>query len=191
MREVLNSKVRLWLVVIPSVSLFLFYFNIIDQPLIRSLTYTVTSLAFLALGLGKYAWKWVYFSWLKENLCPDFNGRWIGKISSNYNDGTVVSFPIEIEADFFSIKMKANTTVGRTYADYCRIVRTKDDKFELLYMFEGHNNTQTETDTSYYDGAARVIVDDVKTMRMSGLFWTNRCWNKKENTAGTISFEKE
>ncbi|MEZ8382758.1 hypothetical protein AB6C98_03435 [Vibrio splendidus] len=190
MWQVLNPKIRLWIVVVPSVAVFLAFWYWAEQPLIRSISYTVTTLALMAWLMGKYVWKLIYFDWLKQNICPDFNGKWQGKISSNYNGGTEVTFPIEIEADFFSIKMKANTTVGRTYADYCRVVRTKDSKFELLYMFEGHNTKQTETDTSFYDGAARVLVEDIKTMSMSGLFWTNRCWNKGDNTAGRIAFEK-
>ncbi|HHF3034768.1 hypothetical protein ACPV4W_17045 [Vibrio diabolicus] len=190
MWDIINPKIRLWITIGASIAVFVFYSSFLDQEVIRAISSTVTTLAFLAWVIGKYAWRYIYIDILKKKLCPDFNGRWMGKISSNYAGGTEVSFPIEIEADFFKIRMKANTTVGRTYADYCRVVRTKDDKFELSYIFEGHNKTQTDTDTSYYDGAAKVIVDDIKTMKMSGLFWTNRCWNKGENTAGRIEFEK-
>ncbi len=187
---IINLKMKVWIIVIPTLALFLMYSVCFGQDYLSAASSTVSTLTILAWFFGKYAWRYFYIDFMKKHICPDFNGRWVGKISSNYAGGTEVSFPIEIEADFFKIRMKANTTVGRTYADYCRVIRTQDDSFELIYVFEGHNKTQTGTDTAYYDGAARVTVDDISTMKMSGLFWTNRCWNQNKNTAGRIDFEK-
>lgn len=102
-----------------------------------------------------------------------------------------MEFPITFEADFFSIKMKAKTTIGNTHSNYCRVIRNPDDSFQLEYMFQGKNHSPSQTDTVYYEGAASLRVEDIKTMRMKGVFWTNRCWQNRLNTAGSIELKKQ
>jgi hypothetical protein len=190
MWDLFPSKIKYGLPAVIAILIYLFCNQFLEQPLIRSISYTITAITLLAWLLGKYLWKFVYFDFLKNNFCPNFNGKWIGKIESNFNGGTTVEFPITIEADFFSIKMKGNTTVGRTYANYCKVIRTDDDCFELEYMFKGNNDTPSETDTSFYEGAARLRVIDISTMSMKGVFWTNRCWQNGKNTAGALELNK-
>jgi len=191
MWDLFPSKVKYGLPAVIAILIYLFCNQYLEQPLIRSISYTITAVTILAWLLGKYLWKFVYIDFFKNKFCPDFNGKWLGTIESNFDGGTTVQFPITIEADFFSIRMKGNTTVGRTYANYCKVIRTDDDCFELEYMFKGMNDTPSETDTSFYEGAARLRVVDVSTMDMKGVFWTNRCWQKGKNTAGVLELKKE
>jgi|GEM_PF-3173590 len=175
-----------------AVSLFLYfiYSECVDLPFLKAFSYTITSLTFLAWLFGKYLWKYCYLDYFKEHFCPNFNGEWIASVSSNYNGNTVVQFPIKIEADFFSIKMRGDTTIGRSYAPYCRVMRAEDDSFELLYMFKVTNDIPSDSDTNFYEGAARLRVIDIKTMSMRGVFWTNRCWQNRKNTAGVITLSR-
>ncbi|WP_262016639.1 hypothetical protein [Serratia liquefaciens] len=191
MWELLPSKIKYGVPTAISIIAYLFFSQYIEQPVLRSISYTITTITVLAWVFGKYLWKYIYIDYLKHNFCPDFNGKWIGKIDSNYAGGTKIVFPIEIRADFFSITMKGNTTIGRTYSNYCKVVRTEDNCFELVYMFKVINDTPSETDTNFYEGAARLRVIDITTMSMKGVFWTNRCWQNGKNTAGIIEFSKE
>lgn len=191
MWDIFPSNVKYGLSAVTTILLYLFFNQCLEQPLIRSISYTITAITILAWIFGKFLWKYVYIDFFKNKFCPDFNGKWLGTIESNFNGGTSVQFPITIEADFFSIRMKGNTTVGRTYANYCKVIRTDDDCFELEYMFKGMNDTPSETDTSSYEGAARLRVVDVQTMEMKGVFWTNRCWQNGKNTAGVLELKKK
>ena len=191
MWELFPSKIKYTLSVIAMVFLFLFFNNLIGLSFFSSISSTVTILTFISWLFGKYLWKYVYIDFFKNKFCPDFNGEWVGNIESNFNGGTSVEFPISIEADFFSIKMKAKTTIGRTYGNYCRVLRAEDDSFELEYMFKGYNDTPSETDAPFYEGAARLRVIDISTMEMKGVFWTNRCWHQGRNTAGIIRLTKK
>lgn len=191
MWELLPSKIKYGIPAGVSILVFLIFSECLNQPFFRSISYTITTITILAWILGKHLWKYVYIGYLKRKFCPNFNGVWEGEIESNYNEGTKVKFPIEIEADFFSIKMKGNTTIGRSYSNYCKVIRTEDDCFELQYMFKVINDTPSSTDTSFYEGAARLRVTNIETMSMKGVFWTNRCWQNGQNTAGIISMAKK
>ncbi|MBY5984246.1 hypothetical protein KUW18_09095 [Halomonas sp. DP5Y7-2] len=184
-------KIRYGVPAVVAIAVFLAFNELLDKPLLNSISYTVTAITFLAWLFGKHLWRYVYIDYLKNRFCPDFNGKWVGKVESNFGGGKRIEFPVEIEADFFSIKMKGKTTVGRTYANYCKVVRAEDGCFELEYMFKGFNDTPSETDDSYYEGAARLRVMDISTMHMTGVFWTNRCWQNGRNTAGVIELFKE
>ncbi|HGW1961323.1 TPA: hypothetical protein ACNPVV_004040, partial [Escherichia coli] len=122
---------------------------------------------------------------------PDFNGTWTATIKSNFSPNTQVEFPLKIEANFFSVKMTGNTTIGRTYTNLCKIVRAEDDSFELVYMFRVMNDSPSDSDAVFYEGAARLRVVDIDSMQMIGVFWTNRCWQNNLNTAGSITLTKQ
>jgi len=191
MWSLLPSKVKYGVPTAIAIILYLAFDNYTNSSFMSSVSYSVTTVSFLAWLFGKHLWKYLYTDFLKRKFCPDFNGKWKGRIESNYGGGTTIDFPIEIEANFFSVEMRGKTTIGRTYANYCRITRTEDGCFELEYMFKGINDTPSETDDSFYEGAARLRVMDVSTMYMKGVFWTNRCWQNGKNTAGVIELFKE
>lgn len=191
MWELFPSKVKYGIASVPSIALYFIFTQYFKLPITQSVSYTITAITFLALVVGKYAWKPFYVGYFQENFCPNFNGTWICKVESNFDGGKIVEFPITFEADFFSIKMKAKTTIGNTHSNYCRVIRNPDDSFQLEYMFQGKNHSPSQTDTVYYEGAASLRVEDIKTMRMKGVFWTNRCWQNRLNTAGSIELKKQ
>ena len=146
MWELVPSKYRMMIIVTSIVSVFLIYYMTLGSSLLRSMSYSVTTITILAFLIGKYCWKWFYFDVFKKQLCPDFNGVWEVFVESNFGNGTKVRVPVQIEADFFKIRMKTKTTVGRTYSNYCRVIRTEDEQFELEYMFIGKNDNPSEGD---------------------------------------------
>ncbi|MEC3909438.1 hypothetical protein U5A82_02800 [Sphingobium sp. CR2-8] len=59
----------------------------------------------------------------------------------------------------------------------------------IAYFFKQRNQTDEWSDASEFDGAAKVEYDE-ETGQLSGLFWTNRVWQRAMNTAGTITFTR-
>ncbi|QET61108.1 hypothetical protein FOB75_09395 [Vibrio parahaemolyticus] len=191
MWELFPTKIKFGLSAIASISIFYLVNQVFFVTLATAFSYTLTIITFLAWLFGKFLWKPFYCAYFQKKFCPNFNGTWNCRVASNYEEGKVVEFPLSIEADFFSIKMKATTSIGNSFSNYCRVIRNPDDSFQLEYIFQAKNHSPTETDTVFYEGAASLRVEDVDTMKMEGVFWTNRCWHKKMNTAGKIELVKK
>lgn len=191
MWELMPSKVKYGLSIGISILIYLIYKEHYNFPFARSISFTISTVTILAWLFGKYFWKFFYFGFFKRNFCPDFNGTWMASIKSNFSPNAHVEFPLKIEADFFSIRMTGNTTIGRTYTNLCKIVRAEDDCFELVYMFRVMNDSPSDSDAAFYEGAARLRVVDINSMQMKGVFWTNRCWQNNLNTAGSITLTKQ
>lgn len=190
MWELMPAKVKYGLPIAISILIYIGLSKGLGMPLARSISFTISSVTILAFVFGKYLWKYFYFDFFKHKFCPDFNGTWTASIKSNFSPDTQVEFPLHIEADFFSIKMTGNTTIGRTYTNLCKIVRAEDNSFELVYMFKVMNDSPSASDGMFYEGAARLRVIDINSMQMKGVFWTNRCWQNNLNTAGSITLTK-
>ncbi len=191
MWELVPPKAKYGLSIVFSIFFFLMYMEAFKFTFTKSISFTISTITILAWLFGKHLWKYVYIKFLERNFCPNFNGTWMASIESNFSPNTYVEFPLTIEADFFSIKMKGNTTIGRTYTNLCKIVRAEDDSFELVYMFRVMNDSPSDSDAVFYEGAARLRVIDIDTMQMKGVFWTNRCWQNNLNTAGSITLTRQ
>lgn len=191
MWELMPPKVKYGLSIGISILIYLMYKELFNFPFAKSISYTISTVTVLAWLFGKYLWRFFYFGVFRRNFCPDFNGTWTACIKSNFSPGAHVEFPLEIKADFFSVKMTGNTTIGRTYTNLCKIVRAEDDSFELVYMFRVMNDSPSDSDAVFYEGAARLRVVDINTMQMKGVFWTNRCWQNNLNTAGSITLTRQ
>lgn len=191
MWELMPPKAKYGLSIGISILIFLMYKECFKFPFARSISFTISTITILAWLFGKYLWKYIYFGIFKRNFCPDFNGTWTATIKSNFSPNTQIEFPLKIEANFFSVKMTGNTTIGRTYTNLCKIVRAEDDSFELVYMFRVMNDSPSDSDAVFYEGAARLRVVDIDSMQMIGVFWTNRCWQNNLNTAGSITLTKQ
>lgn len=190
MWEVVHSKIKYAIAVIVSaLCFFLFYYGV-EYSFFRSIVSAISLVTFLAFVIGKYLWKYLYFDALNKYLCPDLNGKWSAKIKSNFADGTDVVIPIKIEADFFSVRMFADTSFGQSEANYCRIFKSESDRFQLEYMFQVRNDSAGKGDAQFYEGAARLTLNDADNQLWKGVYWTNRCWNEGKNTAGEIELSK-
>lgn len=68
---------------------------------------------------------------------------------------------------------------------------SRDGSFYLSYIFEAVVDHPKETDQSKFDGAARLHVRfETDGIKLVGVYWTNRGWQKQEQTAGTIKLER-
>lgn len=186
MWQVFSSKIRYGVAVALSCILFVLFNLVLEWGVIRSISFTITAVTLISLLLGKYLWRYVYFDFISKRFCPDLNGSWNAKIYSNYGGGTIVTVPMTINADLFSIRMKGETSFGHTTVRSCHIFKDNNERVNFEYIFEVKNDSAGKGDTQYYEGAARLTLFDNEKEVWKGLYWTNRCWNEDKNTAGEI-----
>ena len=190
MWEVVHNNIKYGIVVAISVLCFSLFFYGFDYSFFRSIFSAISLVTVLALAIGKYLWKYFYFDALNKHICPDLNGNWKAKIKSNFDEGTVVVIPMKIKADFFSIRMMAETSFGHSEANCCRIFKSESEKFQLEYMFKVRHDSAKKGDTQFYEGAARLALNDADKEMWKGVYWTNRCWQEGKNTAGEIELSR-
>ncbi|PTQ86787.1 hypothetical protein [Agitococcus lubricus] len=166
------------------------------------------SISFLGIMWILSKWGWRLF-WITPGLryilnrfvCPNLNGKWKGKVFSNYKDdnGNDISKDVEISisADLldFDIKLKSDDDYSNSkviMSDIYRDART--GTFYISYIFEGYVPRPKPTDDRYFEGAAILEIKFTETgffgkniIKLEGTYWTNRAWQRNKNTAGLIS----
>jgi len=163
-----------------------------------------TPVTMIFIGIIYSIGKWVWIPiWkipllkkvLNTTLCPNLNGIWLGEIESNFkdNDGNGIKKEVELEikADLFGFDISL-----RSKDDYqsSKVVQSeiyKDPRtgvFYISYIFESNVPIPKELDDRVFDGAAKLEVkfEDNKII-LKGIYWTNRAWQRKQNTAGIIT----
>jgi hypothetical protein len=163
---------------------------------------TIIFLAFIYI-LG--TWGWLLF-WklplvgniLNRYICPNLNGVWIGQIESNYLDEegnkTIKNVELRIKADLFGFNISQYSLDGYQNSKVIQSEITKDSRtgtFYISYIYEGVVPIPEETDDRIFDGAGRlevIFADESTTLK--GTYWTNRAWQRRQNTAGIITVTK-
>jgi hypothetical protein len=150
--------------------------------------------------LGTYVWIWVWKipflgSLLNQYICPDLNGTWSGKTVSTYKDQQFQKeVQMVINATFFGFDTRLVSTDGyqRSTVMQSEIFKDpRDGSFYLSYIFEAVVDQPKETDQPKFDGSARlhIRVED-NHVKLVGVYWTNRGWQKQEQTAGAICLQR-
>ncbi|MDI1352621.1 MAG: hypothetical protein PSV35_07605 [bacterium] len=153
--------------------------------------------------LGKWGWKLVWNApiigrLLNRKVCPDLNGKWLGKIQSNYSEeGQMVIKDVDviIKVDFFGFSMKLESQDNYQasiviQADIYKDARKKT--FHVEYIFESTVLSPKENDDKSFQGAARLDVKyDGNHISLEGLYWTNRASQRQLNTSGMIILTKK
>lgn len=186
MWQVFPRKIRYGVVVAFPCILFVLFSLVLEWGILRSISSTITAVTLISLLFGKYLWRHIYIDFISKRFCPDLNGSWNAKIYSSYEGGTMVTVPMTINADLFSVRMEGVTDFGHTTVRSCHIFKDNNGRVNLEYIFEVKNDSARKGDTQYYEGAARLTLYDNEKEVWKGLYWTNRCWNEYKNTAGEI-----
>lgn len=164
---------------------------------------TIIFLVFI-YATGKWGWS-VFWKLpllgdvLNKHICPNLNGVWTGQIESNYLDkdgnNTVKDVELRIKADLFGFNISQYSLDGYQNSKVIQSEITKDVRtgtFYLSYIFESIVPIPEETDDRTFDGAGRLEVIFVKeAMTLKGTYWTNRAWQRKQNTAGIITVTRK
>lgn len=163
------------------------------------LTFLITTW-FLGSVAWKAAWKLPWLGQaLNQKVCPNLNGVWTGCTESSHRDevGNKVETPVEmiIKATFFGFDMSF-----RSIDEYhqSKVIQSeiykdpRDGEFLVSYIFEAEVQSPVNTDDSKFDGAAKLKVKFSKEneIELSGIYWTNRAWQRGMQTAGTIRLSR-
>ena len=70
-----------------------------------------------------------------------------------------------------------------------KIKKDENGKITLEYLYQAEVPNPATTDERYYDGAAKLTYQ-ANDGSLTGLYWTNRCYHKGDNTAGRITLTK-
>lgn len=169
--------------------------------------------AVVAIGEGPM------FPWLCERMplgkvFPCIEGDWDGVLNSNFAairerdpslqhvDPAVASrveAKVRIKARLLTVSMNLKSrslNSSGPYQDSETIVveasRVGTDRYlRLTYVFEAAVPQRLSTDASGFLGAARLNMEEKDGRQvLTGHYWTNRNWEKAQNTAGTARFER-
>lgn len=166
---------------------------------------TPVTLAFISIiwVIGKFGWLLLWKcpglgEILHKHVCPNLNGKWVGEIYSNYaeanGDSITKEVELNIKADLFgfNISLRSIDDYQNSKIVFSEMYRDpRTNTFYLYYIFEASVPNPEETDDRLFEGACKleVILND-STDTLKGIYWTNRRWQRKYNTAGLISVSK-
>lgn len=154
--------------------------------------------------MGTYVWRVVWkvpflgTKLLNQKVCPDLNGTWIGETVSTFKDdhGNAYKKAVKlvVKASFFNfdIRLVSEDKYQRSTVVQSEIYKDqRDGSFYLSYIFESVVDQPLETDDSKFDGSAKLHIRfEDEQVSLVGVYWTNRCWQKGKQTAGTIRLQK-
>ncbi|HBC3912525.1 MULTISPECIES: hypothetical protein [Vibrio harveyi group] len=155
--------------------------------------------------MGTYVWRVVWkipyigTTLLNQKVCPDLNGTWVGETVSTFsdNDGNPYrkAVTLDIKASFFNfdIRLISDDQYQRSTVVQSEIYKDqRDGSFYLSYIYESVVDQPLKTDDSKFDGSAKLHIRfDSSEITLVGVYWTNRCWQKGMQTAGTIKLSKK
>jgi hypothetical protein len=167
-----------------------------------SLSSAISGFALVTALAGKFLWApLANIPGFSDKVFTDVSGTWAGAIQSNYIDPatgvTAPAVPVEvtIEQDFFTLKIQL-VSAGR-YTD-SRTVAVWADKEpgteiqRLWYVYEARTRNPQANDSAVHLGAGAVEIQRrVGGVVLDGLYWTNRNWQRRGNTAGTIKLARQ
>lgn len=166
---------------------------------------TPVTFLFLTIFYVFGKWGWLLF-WklpllgklLHKNVCPNLNGKWDGVICSSFtgDDGGPVSkeVTLDIKADLFGFDVCLTSNDGYQSSKVVQSEIHRDPRtntFYISYLFEAGVPLPEATDDRVFDGAAKleILIDDSGTS-LRGSYWTNRAWQRGQNTAGILTASK-
>ena len=162
-----------------------------------------TSLVFIFLlfvyAMGKWGWQYVWDSerfgrTLNAAICPNLNGHWVAEITSNFAENARRIGDVVITADMFSITMelRSDDNYQQSKVTYSQLYKDpRTNAFYLTYLFEGFVPNPAPTDDKEFNGAAKLLISvEADEIEMAGTYWTDRAWQRKLNTAGTIKLKR-
>lgn len=154
---------------------------------------------FFIFTLAKWLWKPLWKipkigNILNRNICPDLNGSWTGRIESSFvvnGSRTSKDVIVEIKADFFGFTITLRSADNYSTSKVVQSEIYKDPRtgtFYISYIFQAEVHLPEASDDKCFEGAARlevIFLEDNK-LELQGTYWTNRAWQRNQNTAGMI-----
>lgn len=180
------------------------------QEFLRAASIAVSMAVGVLLVVG-FSPIWRLFWWLLPPLntwvFPNINGEWSVTMESNIGElakqnpdlkgakpKSTIPGRLTIKQNWFfvSIVFRGDDRYSNSETIFVKLIRMEESgRFKLAYTYLNHTPKQLPTDESSHLGSAVVeILGDRKSMRMEGVYWTNRNWPKGLNTAGTVEMRQ-
>ena len=154
--------------------------------------------------IGTYVWRAVWkipfigSTLLNQKVCPDLNGTWVGETVSTFTDADGNPYrkavKLVVKASFFNfdIRLISDDKYQRSTVVQSEIYKDhRNGSFYLSYIFESVIDQPVDTDDSKFDGSAKLHIRfEENEINLVGVYWTNRCWQKGMQTAGTINLHR-
>nr|WP_314447355.1 hypothetical protein [uncultured Sphingomonas sp.] len=190
------------------------------RPVSTALTWWSVTLVILFGWSGKLApWRMIWWCIppLNKLVFPDLNGKWQGKLQSNWSVfqemlsaatarnkkleekdlPDIPLKPVDIElmitASLFTFRIEAKVSGvdGTSHSISERIQKDeKRDRFELFYVYVQETPQPSATDEASHPGSARLDVD-TSAWALKGEYWNRRKWRSGFNAAGLMEVTRK
>lgn len=150
---------------------------------------------FLAIKLfGMHAWRVPGLAHLLNNYVgPDLRGGWKSTVTYIGDDGQAKSKQLNfvINMSIFDFSMSMNSEDGYSSSHVVSSKLLRDELlggFVLYYVFESEVSNPVSKDVANFQGAAKLRVNSSGPLK--GVYWTNRNWQNRLQTAGHVELTR-
>lgn len=151
----------------------------------KDITTTVTITTFISTLFISWGWKWKIFqNWLVPFPC--LTGKWIGSLSSTYNNqNNPIKIEVIIKQNFFNIQIRIKTEESSSFST-CSSFDIDEDRGlkQLIYTYQNNPKAAVKERSEIHYGTARLEIDCDKQI-LEGEYWTSR------KTTGDIKLIRE
>ena len=146
-------------------------------------------ISIVAASFCTYFWKCKIFKkWLVR--APNLNGRWVGKIHSDWVDETMgkktpeIIATLTIKQSLFKISCVLDTNESSSNSISSNFLIDEDNQvLELVYVYQNNPNQNIQFKSNIHIGTAKLkISSDNDGYILKGNYWTNR------GTSGEMKF---
>lgn len=160
----------------------------INWEAVKKLPDAVTIYVVAAFVFTRWLWRLRIFSgWLVP--FPDLQGTWKGELKSTWKDASGQPLPpipvvLVICQTFSSVSCTVFTKESESYSSAAQISRDEDSgAIRLDYNYSNRPKATIRERSAIHDGAARLRIVTLPSLRLEGEYWTSRC------TAGDIAVD--
>ncbi|WP_456152451.1 Cap15 family cyclic dinucleotide receptor domain-containing protein [Metapseudomonas otitidis] len=152
-------------------------------------------MVFFAVKLfGMHAWRVPGLAYLLNNYVgPDLRGDWKSSVKYTGDDGQIkskeLSFVIKMSVFDFSMTMNSEDGYSSSHVVSSKLLRDELlGGFVLYYVFESEVSNPVSKDVGSFQGAAKLRVNSSGPLK--GVYWTNRNWQNRLQTAGHVELTR-
>lgn len=169
---------------------------------LRCISITLTGVSIFVAAIGQSrAFPFLCRRFPLNLLFIDIDGEWVGRNMSNWprietRDPNAelksVAAKVKLEVRLFWIKMTllSENEYSSSTTLFVRICRS-DGHPRLIYTYLNRTKVPQQSDEqSHYGSAILDIIGERADTRLEGPYWTNRNWQRGQNTAGTIELRR-
>ncbi len=140
-------------------------------------------------GTWRFIWK-LHTRWFNENICPDLQGTYEGKLISSWNGGTEIpNAKLIIKQTLFRITVKQITGESHSYSKIADIIRFdyENKLYKLYYIYLNEPRDSVQDRSLPHSGAADLRIIIGKNISLEGRYFNDP---KIRSTTGEMHFQR-